>query len=282
MAKTFYQILGIPETASPSELLQAFQHLERQLLDDASNQALIRLERVREAFRVLSAPGKRLDYDRQLAASRRNSSNAQHTAPAWYRSNALLASVTAFAGLFIYWHLESQKIQQAQYEAEQRQQTQLVRAQAAAEHEERERLDQQYQATRQAELERQQMDADYQLSRQSDDSFRALAQQQLDNERNRNERELQLLEQQNAMALRQQEQQLNERNLDMRYRQPTMAMELKRQAEQQALTRQRDALQQHDAAIDAIRDLQAAKLREYQRNQSSNGDISTSNPATDP
>lgn len=281
MAKSLYQILNVPETANPSELLHAFQHLERQLLDDASNQALIRLERVREAFRILSVPGKRLDYDRQLSASRLKSTNTIETPPAWYRSAALLASLSVIAALLIYWQLESQKIQQAKVDAELRLQTQLMQAQAAAEREERERADQKGQTAQQAELERQQITADYQLSRQSDENFRALAQQQLDNERSRDQHELQLLEQQNAMALRQQEQDLRERNLEMRYRQPAMAMDLQRQAEQQTLIRQRIALEQHDAAIDAIRDLQAAKLREYQRNQYGSGGISKSNPAED-
>ncbi|MCC6904280.1 MAG: DnaJ domain-containing protein, partial [Anaerolineae bacterium] len=68
--KDYYKILGIPRTATPREIKQAFRALARQYHPDvnADPQAEARFKEVNEAYEVLSDPEKRRKYD-QMGSS---------------------------------------------------------------------------------------------------------------------------------------------------------------------------------------------------------------------
>lgn len=73
MAKDFYQVLGVPDSASAEEIKKAYRRLAKQYHPDAnpSNpQAAERFKEISEAHAVLSDPDKRKHYDqmRRLGA----------------------------------------------------------------------------------------------------------------------------------------------------------------------------------------------------------------------
>lgn len=60
----YYQILGVPKTASREEIQRAFRRLAREHHPDMSGQATSdEFRRIREAYEVLSDPQRRADYD---------------------------------------------------------------------------------------------------------------------------------------------------------------------------------------------------------------------------
>ncbi|MEO8140406.1 MAG: J domain-containing protein [Gemmatimonadota bacterium] len=73
MAKDFYQILGVPDTAAPDEVKKAYRRLAKQYHPDANPnnpQASERFKEISEAHSVLSDADKRKKYDemRRLGA----------------------------------------------------------------------------------------------------------------------------------------------------------------------------------------------------------------------
>jgi len=67
VARDFYQVLGVPDTASPEEIKKSYRRLAKQYHPDAnpSNaQASERFKEISEAHAVLSDPEKRKQYDR--------------------------------------------------------------------------------------------------------------------------------------------------------------------------------------------------------------------------
>ena len=73
MAKDFYQILGVPDTAAPDEVKKAYRRLAKQYHPDANPnnpQASERFKEISEAHAVLSDTEKRKKYDemRRLGA----------------------------------------------------------------------------------------------------------------------------------------------------------------------------------------------------------------------
>lgn len=73
MAKDFYQVLGVPDTATPDEVKKAYRRLAKQYHPDANPnnaQAGERFKEISEAHSVLSDADKRKEYDqmRRLGA----------------------------------------------------------------------------------------------------------------------------------------------------------------------------------------------------------------------
>ena len=67
MARDFYQVLGVPDTASPEEIKKSYRRLAKQYHPDANPnnaQASERFKEISEAHAVLSDAEKRKQYDR--------------------------------------------------------------------------------------------------------------------------------------------------------------------------------------------------------------------------
>ncbi|MEP6744278.1 MAG: J domain-containing protein [Gemmatimonadota bacterium] len=67
MAKDFYQVLGVPDTATPAEIKKAYRRLAKQFHPDANPnnpQAADRFKEISEAHTVLSDADQRSKYDR--------------------------------------------------------------------------------------------------------------------------------------------------------------------------------------------------------------------------
>ena len=67
MARDFYQVLGVPDSAPPEEIKKSYRRLAKQYHPDANPnnpQAAERFKEISEAHAVLSDPEKRKQYDR--------------------------------------------------------------------------------------------------------------------------------------------------------------------------------------------------------------------------
>lgn len=79
MARTYYDVLGVPSSASAEAIRRAYRGGARELHPDRRPRASAEewaaaaraMQELNEAWRVLGDPGRRSDYDRALAASAR-------------------------------------------------------------------------------------------------------------------------------------------------------------------------------------------------------------------
>jgi DnaJ-class molecular chaperone len=80
--RDYYEILGLPRTASQDEIKQAFRKLARQLHPDVNSEsdAEEKFKEINEAYSVLSDADKRARYDRFGRAGLGDMGGAQITA----------------------------------------------------------------------------------------------------------------------------------------------------------------------------------------------------------
>ena len=64
MAKDYYQILGVPKTASTEDIIKAFHKLAHQYHPDKASGNEAKFKEINEAYQVLSDKNKRAQYDR--------------------------------------------------------------------------------------------------------------------------------------------------------------------------------------------------------------------------
>ncbi|HEY8423316.1 MAG TPA: molecular chaperone DnaJ [Clostridia bacterium] len=67
MAKSYYDILGVPKTATEEEIKSAYRKLAKKYhpdLNPGDKEAAEKFKEINEAYEVLSDPGKRANYDR--------------------------------------------------------------------------------------------------------------------------------------------------------------------------------------------------------------------------
>ncbi|MBD9356874.1 hypothetical protein [Methylomonas albis] len=283
MAKTLYQLLNIPESANDQQIHRAFKDIERHGLKREDDSAIDTLNRAREAFVILSDSSRRIAYDRKLAASRLQPTEIipptaidRSQAGPWLQRLAIALLLLFPIGSWLY-HNNQQSQRQA--ELEQIQNAKLIAATEALKSQQEQLLhdNQQISAQRQDEQAARRMEMELRLRQQQMDDTKMLSQQQLQNQT----RSLDLMEKHLNTDTRDQEQYIAERQAELQYKKPAMAMALQEQQDQHlALQRQR-SLRQHDENIASINSLRAARLKAYDRDHGSGG-ISTSNPAVDP
>ncbi len=64
MEKDYYNVLGVPRSASKEEIKKAYRRLAHKYHPDKSGGDEQRFKEVNEAYQVLSDPDKRANYDR--------------------------------------------------------------------------------------------------------------------------------------------------------------------------------------------------------------------------
>jgi molecular chaperone DnaJ len=69
MSKDYYQILEIPQNATPDDIKKAFRQLSLKYHPDKNPEGSERFKEINEAFQVLSDAGKRRTYDLQRAGA---------------------------------------------------------------------------------------------------------------------------------------------------------------------------------------------------------------------
>ena len=69
MAKDYYELLGIPKTATKDEVKKAFHKLAHKLHPDKAGGDEAKFKEVNEAYQVLSDDKKRSQYDQYGSAS---------------------------------------------------------------------------------------------------------------------------------------------------------------------------------------------------------------------
>ncbi len=281
MTKTLYQILNVSEYASTLELHQAYKRLEHELSGLNSDEAINRLNSARAALLKLCDPDKRIAYDQKLASSRLTpdvlTSRPPNILYLWLQNPTALLAVVAICALLVYWNIENKRIEQAENSRQAEQAANLYNAKQQAIQAEFDRKIQLKSAEQQAELERERVEMEHNLHRQENENQQTIAGQQLDYQAQQSEREQDLKIKQSNMDLSRQEQELAEKKMDLQSQKSALAMQSKQQAQQNAAMSEQRALQQHDANIQSIRDLQAAKLRDYDRNHYGSGEISIFN-----
>jgi curved DNA-binding protein CbpA len=284
MAKSLYQLLNIPESANDQQIHRAFKDIERHWAKREDDSAIETLNRAREAFVILSDPNRRIAYDRKLAASRLQPTEI--TLPAaidrsnqsgrWLQRMAIVLLLLFPIASWIY-HNTQQTKQQAELERSQNDKSIAAAEFLKSQQEQVLRENQQINAHYQDEQEAKRAEIELRLRQQQLDDARMLSEQQLQNQ----SRSLDLMEKRLNTDARDQEQNIAERQAELQYQKPAMAMALQEQQDQHlALQRQR-SLKQHDENIASINSLRAARLKAYDRDHG-NGGISTSNPAVDP
>lgn len=65
MSKDYYQILELPNNASPEDIKKSFRQLSLKYHPDVNPEGSDKFKEINEAFQVLSDPGKRRNYDLQ-------------------------------------------------------------------------------------------------------------------------------------------------------------------------------------------------------------------------
>ncbi|ATG89982.1 hypothetical protein [Methylomonas koyamae] len=264
MAKTLYQLLNLPESATAQQIHSAFKTVERLYTGRHDDASLASLARAREAFLILSDQQRRLAYDRKLAMAQAAADSANppdrprpifQLAP---RQAAVAAALVTAAGLWLYRDYQKTEQFAAAAEALLRQQESLAQ---------------------QSRIEREQarIEAERSLRQQQIEDANRLAERQLANQ----QRALELLQSRVDAESRLDEQDIAAGRLEMQYRKPELALELQQQKQQYAAAQRQRALQQHDENIASINSLRAARIRAYDREHTT-GEISRSNPALDP
>lgn len=81
-SKDLYRVLGVPAGAPPGEIKDAFRALARKTHPDVNQASPDEFRSVNEAYRVLSDPVKRREYDRSVADSKRPGRPAPARRPA--------------------------------------------------------------------------------------------------------------------------------------------------------------------------------------------------------
>jgi molecular chaperone DnaJ len=79
--RDYYEVLGVPRTATPDELKSAFRRLARQYHPDVNKEpdAEERFKEINEAYAILSEPDQRAAYDRFGHAGVRNGGQGAYT-----------------------------------------------------------------------------------------------------------------------------------------------------------------------------------------------------------
>ncbi|BBL59100.1 hypothetical protein [Methylomonas koyamae] len=264
MAKTLYQLLNLPESATAQQIHSAFKTVERLYTGRHDDASLASLARAREAFLILSDQQRRLAYDRKLAMAQAAADSAnppdrsRRTFQLAPRQAAVAAALVTAAGLWLYRDYQKTEQLAAAAEALLRQQESLAQ---------------------QSRIEREQarIEAERSLRQQQIEDANRLAERQLANQ----QRALELLQSRVDAESRLDEQDIAAGQLEMQYRKPELALELQQQKQQYAAAQRQRALQQHDENIASINSLRAARIRAYDREHTT-GEISRSNPTLDP
>lgn len=264
MAKTLYQLLNLPESATAQQIHSAFKTVERLYAGRHDDASLANLARAREAFLILSDAQRRLAYDRKLAMAQVAADSAIPPAERHRpfqltpRQVAVAAVLAAAAGLWLYRDYQKTEQLAAAAEALLRQQESLAQHNLI-------------------EREQARIEAERSLHQQQIEDANRLAERQLANQ----QRALELLQSRVDAESRLNEQDIAAGRLEMQYRKPELALELQQQKQQYAAAQRERALRQHDENIASINSLRAARIRAYDREHTT-GEISRSNPALDP
>lgn len=171
MQKSLYDLLEVSATASPESIAVSYRRLQAKFAElqsssdseDATNQLIA----LREAYSTLSSPERRAAYDDKLAA-RTTAEQSQDGEPRSYAKGLLLLALIGVCG-FGY----------ARYQSNQAQQLILEREKAAAEvrlaeieaQRERERVEREGYAARQAENQREQEERRARYERERDQEY---------------------------------------------------------------------------------------------------------------
>jgi curved DNA-binding protein CbpA len=279
MAKTLYQLLNLPESANEQQIHRAFKDIERHSAKCEDGSSIDKINRAREAFLILSDTSRRIAYDRKLAASRLqptdlNPTNFSQSSKfgTWLQLTVIALLLLFPIGSWLYHSAKQAEQTQIQHadliatnEALKRQQEELLR-------ENQQIIDQHHEKE-----EARRLEMGLRLDQQQLDDARMFGQQQLEQQT----RSLDLLEKQGNIDDRYQAQNIAERQAELQYKKPAMAIALQEQQDQRLAQQRQRYLQQHDENIASINSLRVARLKAYDR-EHGNGGISTSNPAVDP
>lgn len=281
MAKTLYDLLNIPESATERQVHHSFKQIERLYETRKDSESIAALNRIREAFLILSDSSRRMAYDRKLALRRLPYIPApavvhQHPDTPWLQ-RIIVVLLLLFPIASWFYHENSYKQLSSDTAKLVDLKLQATSEALIAEQEQWLKGNQPAQSTSNDTSASQRFAAELQIKQQQLDDVKSLNQQQLNNEA----RDLDLHAKQLEMASQAQQLGLADRRIDMQYQQPAMKLDLQVQQDQHNEQVRQRALQQRDQNIASIHDLRAARLRAYDRDHG-NGDISRSNPALDP